>query len=283
MHDSYMKTSIPLGCCINFLDFVSRISQQVWVELCPLASEKSFELSVIISVSFRTTLLWRKKTNISECWFKELFVSGWPAEPAAKVWVGFHWKQSLVLTMGQHTAQEHRSTGAHSTQVVAQPTTELPHSRVDQGSSGRSPTGSRRSRWPMNADSLGDSPTLPACAASRSHGFSPFLPAPGPSSSVPARSHKFLTSIVSLPLSIVSLSCFHGFPFSFPIWGCAGLKWKCKALALQQKQKLFWNMWTKWNNLKPSRSWRNNFCLNKNHHTFHTSINWTSTSMCVHS
>ena len=107
MHDSYMKTSIPLGCCINFSDFVSRISQQVWVELCPLASEKSFELSVIISVSFRTTLLWRKKTNISECWFKELFVSGWPAEPAAKVWVGFHWKQSLVLTMGQHTAQEH--------------------------------------------------------------------------------------------------------------------------------------------------------------------------------
>ena len=48
-----------------------------------------------------------EKTNISECWFKELFVSGWPAEPAAKVWVGFHWKQSLVPTMGQHTAQEH--------------------------------------------------------------------------------------------------------------------------------------------------------------------------------
>ena len=70
--------------------------------------------------------------------------------------------------------------------------------------------------------------TLPACAASRSHGFSPFLPAPGPSSSVPARSHKFLTSIVSLPLSIVSLSCFHGFPFSLPSWGCAGFRWCCK-------------------------------------------------------
>ena len=25
----------------------------------------------------------------------------------------------------------------------------------------------------------------------------------------------------------------------------------------EQKQKVFWNLWTKWNNLKPCRSWRN--------------------------
>ena len=36
-------------------------------------------------------------------------------------------------------------------------------------------------------------------------------------------------------------------------------------MVLQRKQKVFQNLWTKWNNLKPCRSWNFNFHQNKNH------------------
>ena len=34
---------------------------------------------------------------------------------------------------------------------------------------------------------------------------------------------------------------------------------------LQRKQKVFRNLWTKWNNLKPCKSWNSKFHQNKNH------------------
>ena len=40
-----------------------------------------------------------------------------------------------------------------------------------------------------------------------------------------------------------------------------------EGVVLQQKQKVFRNLWTKWNNLKPCRSWNFNFHQNKNHPT----------------
>ena len=95
-----------------------------------------------------------EKTNTSECWFKELFVSGWPAEPAAKVWVGFHWKQSLVPTMGQHTAH---STGAHSTQVVAQPPQNSHTAELTRGAQGVLPqaAGGAGDQWmPIHSEIL---------------------------------------------------------------------------------------------------------------------------------
>ena len=37
-----------------------------------------------------------------------------------------------------------------------------------------------------------------------------------------------------------------------------------EGVVLQQKQKVFRNLWTKWNNLKPCRSWNYNFHQNEN-------------------
>ena len=38
-----------------------------------------------------------------------------------------------------------------------------------------------------------------------------------------------------------------------------------EGVVLQQKQKVFRNLWTKWNNLKPCRNWNAKFHQNKNH------------------
>ena len=38
-----------------------------------------------------------------------------------------------------------------------------------------------------------------------------------------------------------------------------------EGVVVEQKQKLFWNQGTKWNILKPCRSWNSNFHQNKNH------------------
>ena len=38
-----------------------------------------------------------------------------------------------------------------------------------------------------------------------------------------------------------------------------------EGMVVERKQKLFWNRWTKWNILKPCRSWNSNFHQNKNH------------------
>ena len=38
-------------------------------------------------------------------------------------------------------------------------------------------------------------------------------------------------------------------------------------MVVEQKQKLFWNRGTKWNNLKPCRNWNSKFHQNKNHPT----------------
>ena len=43
-------------------------------------------------------------------------------------------------------------------------------------------------------------------------------------------------------------------------------------MVLQRKQKVFRNLWTKWNNLKPCRSWNFNFHQNKNHPTTMASV-----------
>ena len=45
-------------------------------------------------------------------------------------------------------------------------------------------------------------------------------------------------------------------------------------MVLQRKQKVFQNLWTKWNNLKPCRSWNFNFHQNKNHPSWTVSTNW---------
>ena len=53
-------------------------------------------------------------------------------------------------------------------------------------------------------------------------------------------------------------------------------------MVVERKQKLFWNQWTKWNILKPCRSWNSNFHQNKNHPTLCIPAQYSCVRFCVY-